>query len=74
MGYCSNSPLRCVNAQTLVVINEKDNCCPECGLFLVPTNDKNSNALVELQNLYLSLGFIAIMTLALVYIGYKNFV
>lgn len=72
-GYCSNSPVRCVNARTLIVLNEANNCCPECGLFLVPANSLSSSARMEQQFLQFSLGVMVFLILILVYVSYKIF-
>ena len=72
-GYCSNSPARCGNARTLTLINEANNCCPECDLSLVPANSLSSNARMELQFLQFGLGIMAFLILALVYVYYDSF-
>ena len=72
-GYCSNSPARCVNARTLTLINEANNCCPECGLSLVPANSLSSNARMEIKFLQFGLGIMAFLILALVYVYYDSF-
>lgn len=73
-GYCSNSPLRCENARLMTMLTHDDNCCPECGLSLVPVNNSSRSAYTEQNFLSLALGLMVLLLLILVYIDYANFV
>lgn len=72
-GYCSNSPVRCVNARKLTLLNEANSRCPECGLSLVPANSLSSSARMEQQFLQFGLGIIAFLILVMVYVYYDSF-
>ncbi len=73
IGYCSNSPLRCVNARSMIILNQADNNCPQCGLSLIPVNSLSSSTRMEQQFLHISFGITGLLLLALVYIYYANF-
>ena len=73
-GYCSNSPMRCTNAYSLIILNQADNSCSECGLSLVPAVSLSSSSRMELQFLHISLAITILLLLALIYISYANFV
>ncbi len=69
-GYCSNSPLRCSYALKMTVLSEASNCCPECGMSLVPANSLSSSSYIEQHFLSIGLGVIALLILILIYISY----
>lgn len=73
-GYCSNSPLRCDNAYTMLILTQDNNSCPECGLSLVPANNLSSSSYKEQQIINVALGIIALLLLVLSYMYYANFV
>lgn len=73
-GYCSNSPLRCTNARSAVILNQIDSCCPECGLFLLPVQRTSNRLDVARRILQWALVAMVLLLLALVYIYYANFV
>ena len=73
-GYCSNSPLRCANARSAIVLNQIDHCCPECGLFLLPVQRISNRTGVTQRVLQLALVSMGLLLLALTYIYYTNFV
>jgi len=73
-GYCSNSPLRCSNARSAVVLNQIDLCCPECGLFLLPVQRISNRTGTTQRVLQWALVVMVLLLLALVYIYYANFV
>lgn len=73
-GYCSNSPLRCNNARLMLIMSEDDNCCADCGLSLIPTNNLSSSSYKEQQFIGMGLVIIAVLLLVLTYIYYANFV
>ena len=74
LGYCSNSPLRCKQARSMVLLNQVDSCCPECGLFLLPA--QNLSRQLHANERFLQYTFLAmgLMLLVCVYIYYVNFV
>ncbi|TXD98153.1 hypothetical protein ES754_04230 [Psychrobacter frigidicola] len=69
-GYCSNSPLRCHHARSMMVLNQADNNCPHCGMSLIIANNSNDRLRLEQQLLQLSLGIMVMLLLVLVYIYY----
>ena len=73
-GYCSNSPLRCHSACLMQIVSADDNCCPECGLSLVPANSLSSSSYKEQQLLSGLLAIIALLLVVTCYIYYANFV
>lgn len=70
MGYCSNSPLRCHHARSLVVLSQVDDHCPHCEMSLVPANNLSGSAHFEQRFLQLSLAITVILLLVLVYLYY----
>ena len=73
IGYCSNSPLRCPHAKTIELLNQPNNCCPNCGLSLVTSSNLSKSALFELWILQTGLAVTAILLLVLVYVYYATF-
>lgn len=73
-GYCSNSPIRCKNAHSMVVLDQVDACCPECGLSLVPVKSLGRQLKIDERILQLTFLVTALLLLFLVYIYYLNFV
>ena len=73
-GYCSNSPMRCEYARSMLIITQANHCCPKCGFSLVPANNLSNNFYKEQQYLILVLAIIALLLLVLSYIYYTNFV
>lgn len=73
-GYCSNSPLRCENARSTKVLRQIDSCCPECHLFLLPTQNITQQLHVEEKFLRLVFMIVATILLIAVCIYFLNFV
>lgn len=74
LGYCSNSPLRCENARSIKLLNQMDDCCPKCGLFLLPAQNLGSQLQASERFLRLVFFVTAMILLAATYIYYINFV
>ena len=74
LGYCSNSPLRCKNARTMKILNQSDDCCPECDLFLIPAQDISQQLRADEQFLRFFILLIVFILLVSVYIYYLYFV
>lgn len=74
LGYCSNSPLRCTQARSMVLLNQVNCCCPECDLFLLPAQNINRQLRADEQFLQYTFLATGLMLLACVYIYYVNFV
>ncbi len=56
------------------IMTHDNDCCPECGLFLVSANNLSSSSSKEQQFLRVVLSLIALLLLVLTYIHYANFV
>ena len=69
-GYCSNSPHRCENAKSLILLTTDDESCPHCGLALVPALNDQLNPQVEQRLFQLGLGLVVVLTLLAVYLTY----
>lgn len=74
LGYCSNSPLRCQNAMSMIVLSQTNDACPECGLSLIPAPHLSNNLRIDFQIIQLALLVLVLILLALVYIYYTIFV
>lgn len=73
-GYCSNSPLRCSNAMSMMVLNQLDDCCPECGLTLIEDSSQDNSSHIELRILQFGLCIVVLLLLTLIFIYYTKFV
>ncbi len=73
IGYCSNSPLRCSNARSMVRLNESSGICPNCGMILVENDSSSSASKAEQRILQVSLVITVLLMFILVYIYYVNF-
>ncbi|MEC5210226.1 hypothetical protein RCH20_001293 [Psychrobacter sp. PL15] len=72
LGYCSNSPLRCANARSMIMLNQVDQCCSECRLYLLPAQQQRDGSHVDQRVLQLALLVMVLIVLALVYIYYTG--
>ncbi len=74
LGYCSNSPLRCDNALSLIVLDQIDSCCPICGLSLLPAQKRSHEWRAEERLLRIAFFAVAIILVLVVYIYYTKLV
>jgi RNase P subunit RPR2 len=73
LGYCSNSPLRCEKAHSMILLNQVDTYCPECGLFLLPTQNLSRQLRADERFLQYTFLITGLVLLACVYLYYLNF-
>ena len=74
LGYCSNSPLRCEHARSLIVLDQIDCCCPNCGLFLISTQKISHKLRAEERLLRMAFYAVAILLMIVTHIYYIKFV
>lgn len=73
IGYCSNSPLRCSNARSMVKLNQANGSCPDCGMMLVASQRSSAASRLEQRILQISLAITVGLLLTLIVIYYLNF-
>ena len=74
LGYCSNSPLRCENARSLIVLDQIDSCCPNCGLFLLPAQKRSDDLRAEKRLLCMAFFAVAVILVMVTHIYYTKLV
>lgn len=72
-GYCSNSPLRCVNARSMIRLERTDGNCPNCKMALVTNYSLSTASKAEQRILQASLCVTVLLLAILVYLYYANF-
>lgn len=73
-GYCSNSPLRCEHARTLIVLSQTEGYCPTCGLALLPVQAFKRQLRTDEMCLRMAILMTGMVLLVMVYVYYAHFV